>query len=59
MSYIEKMCFVNWRFRSFVQYIYTQRQCKVTRKSHVLNIGQYLVQSERRTAETSTLNFMA
>ena len=20
MSYIEKMCFVNWRFRSFVQY---------------------------------------
>ena len=22
MSYIEKMCFVNWRFRSFVQYIY-------------------------------------
>ena len=21
MSYIEKMCFVNWRFRSFVQYI--------------------------------------
>ena len=23
MSYIEKMCFVNWRFRSFVQY----RQC--------------------------------
>ena len=22
MSYIEKMCFVNWRFRSFVQYIW-------------------------------------
>ena len=21
MSYIDKMCFVNWRFRSFVQYI--------------------------------------
>ena len=21
MSYIEKMCFVNWQFRSFVQYI--------------------------------------
>ena len=21
MSYIEKKCFVNWRFRSFVQYI--------------------------------------
>ena len=23
MSYIEKMCFVNWRFRSFVQYSFT------------------------------------
>ena len=22
MSYIEKMCFVNWRFRSFVQYMF-------------------------------------
>ena len=22
MSYIEKMCLVNWRFRSSVQYIY-------------------------------------
>ena len=21
MSYIEKICFANWRFRSFVQYI--------------------------------------
>ena len=21
MSYIEKMCFVNWQFKSFVQYI--------------------------------------
>ena len=26
-SYIEKMCFVNWRFRSFVQYVfYTGRR---------------------------------
>ena len=24
MSYIEKMCLVNWRFRSFVQYIYSK-----------------------------------
>ena len=30
MSYIEKMCFVNWRFRSFVQYIkcMDQNVCK-------------------------------
>ena len=38
---------------------YTQRQYKVTSKSHTLNIGQYLVHSERRTADTSTLNFVA
>ena len=31
----------------------------VTSKSHTLNIGQYLVHSERRTADTSTLNFIA
>ena len=37
--------------------MYTQRQWKVTSKSHTLNIGQYLVHSERRTADTSTLNF--
>ena len=24
MSYIENMCFVNWRFRSFVQYMIKQ-----------------------------------
>ena len=38
---------------------YTQRQWKVTSKSHTLNIGQYLVHPVRRTADTSTLNFMA
>ena len=38
---------------------YTQCQWKVTSKSHTLNIGQYLVHSERRTVETSTLNFIA
>ena len=25
MSYIEKMCFVNWRFRSFVQYSFAEK----------------------------------
>ena len=39
--------------------LYTQRQWKVTSKSHTLAIGQYLVHSELRTADTSTLNFMA
>ena len=39
--------------------LYTQRQCKVTSKSQTLNIGQYLVHSERKTADTSALNFMA
>ena len=38
---------------------YTQRKGKVTRKSHTLNIGQYLVHSERRSADTSTFNVMA
>ena len=39
--------------------MYTQRQRKVTSKSHTLEIGQYLAHSERRTADTSTLTFMA
>ena len=43
----------------FLSKIYTQRQWKVTRKSHTLNVGQYLVHPVRRTADTSTLNFMA
>ena len=34
-------------------------QLKVTSKSHTLNKGQYLVHSERRTADNSTFNFMA
>ena len=43
---------------SFLSGIYTQRQLKVTSKSHTLNIEQYLVHSERRTAGTSALIFM-
>ena len=39
--------------------IYTQRQWKVTSKSHTFNIGQYLFHSEGITADTSRLNFMA
>ena len=39
--------------------IYTQRQWKVTSKSHTLNIGQYLVHSVWKTVDTSTLNFVA
>ena len=39
MSYIEKMCFVNWRFRSFVQHIYfTAKQGSNAEKPHK-NIG--------------------
>ena len=38
--------------------IYTQRQWKVASKSHTLKIGQYLVHSERRTADTSALYFI-
>ena len=32
---------------------YTQRQRKFTGRFHTINIGQYLVYSERRTADTS------
>ena len=39
--------------------IYTQRQGKVTSKCNTLSIGLHLVHSERRTADTSTLNLMA
>ena len=63
LPFIEALSFsplkspVSWKSRSVL--IYTQRQLKVTSKSHTLNIGQYLVHSERRTADTSTLNLMA
>ena len=36
MSYIEKMCCVNWRFRSFVQYIYRALDKLYFQKSTVL-----------------------
>ena len=41
-----------------VQYIYST-SVKGTSKSHTLYIRQYLVHSERRTADTSKLIFMA
>ena len=41
------------------KYNFQLHSLNVTSKSHTLNIGQYLVHSERITADTSILNFMA
>ena len=40
------MCFCH-DLKMFMWFLYTQRQWKATSKSHTLNIGQYLANSER------------